>query len=502
MPSIAVISSPKDASFFPAGVKVVHAKDYLVASGSPDIRGLNVLNFCSSFGSRSKGYYVSMLAAARGHTSMPSIKTVLETNSPSLIQHISHELDDVIRRAPFPACGAKFSLHIYFGAASAPAFAALGTGIFRLFPAPFLRADFRRKKDGWRLCNLDILSPGKVPSGHRDLAAASVRKNISAPVRGLRRKPVSCFDLAILFNDKEEVPPSDPDAIDKFIRAARETGFNATVIGKDDFDRVPSFDALFIRETTNVNHHTFRFSQRAEADGLVVIDDPLSILRCTNKVYLAERLSCNGISAPRTAIIGRDNRDAAIRTLGYPLILKEPDGAFSQGVMKASNREDFYRKSDIFFEKSDLIIAQEFVPTAYDWRIGILGNEVIYACRYYMAAKHWQIVNWKGSGGVRVGKWDCVPLDKVPPVVLKTALRAAGVIGSGLYGVDLKLVGGKCLVIEVNDNPSLETGVEDLILGDALYRRIMRTMFERVLLKKEGMRAVRLWRKRLTVSGV
>lgn len=487
MPSIAVISSPKDADFFPSGVKLVSAKDYL--SGYTDRCGVRVWNFSGSYGFRSNGYYVSLLAAARGHTVFPSIQTIQQTKSPAFVHRISQELADEIHAAPFPSGVKRFSLDIYFGSTAEQPFAPLGREIFRLFPAPFLRAEFRRRKSAVELHSLRTLSPHDIPDAQREYASDCARRSMTRdPVRRIRK--LRSFDLAILFDEKEELPPSDTDAIAKFVDAAKRTGFNVEIIGKDDFEKVPSFDALFIRETTNVNHHTFRFSQRAEASGLVVIDDPLSILRCTNKVYLAERLSCHGIPAPRTVIIGRDNRDDAIRSLGYPLILKQPDGAFSQGVMKAHNREEFYRKSDLFFENSDLIIAQEFVPTSYDWRIGVLGGRVLYACRYYMAEKHWQIVNWKGEGGVRVGKWDCVPLPKVPPVVLRTALRASKVIGDGLYGVDLKLIGERCVVIEVNDNPSLETGVEDLLLGDELYASIMRTFYDRVRAKKEGVRPV------------
>ncbi len=56
---------------------------------------------------------------------------------------------------------------------------------------------------------------------------------------------------------------------------------------------------LFIRETTYVDHHSFRFSRRAEAEGLVVIDDPQSILRCTNKVFLAEAFARRGSAVRR-----------------------------------------------------------------------------------------------------------------------------------------------------------------------------------------------------------
>ena len=46
----------------------------------------------------------------------------------------------------------------------------------------------------------------------------------------------------------------------------------------------------------------------------------------------------------------------------------------------------------------------------------------------------------------------------------------ANLIGDGLYGVDLKQAGDKVVVIEVNDNPNIDCGVEDVYLGDDLYK--------------------------------
>jgi glutathione synthase/RimK-type ligase-like ATP-grasp enzyme len=68
------------------------------------------------------------------------------------------------------------------------------------------------------------------------------------------------------------------------------------LIEKEDYGRLAEFDALFIRETTGVNHHTYRFARRAEAEGLVVVDDPQSILKCTNKVYWRR---CSAVRSPR-----------------------------------------------------------------------------------------------------------------------------------------------------------------------------------------------------------
>jgi glutathione synthase/RimK-type ligase-like ATP-grasp enzyme len=75
---------------------------------------------------------------------------------------------------------------------------------------------------------------------------------------------------------------------------------------------------------------------------------------------------------------------------------------------------------------------------------------------------------------------EAVPVDDVPRTVLTTALRAANLMGDGLYGVDLKERGGRAYVMEVNDNPTLETGEEDAAVGDALYRRVMEVFLERL----------------------
>ena len=62
-------------------------------------------------------------------------------------------------------------------------------------------------------------------------------------------------------------------------------GLGVELIGKGDFDQLAEYDALWIRETTRIDHHTYRFAKRAEQEGMPVIDNTTSIVRCTNKVY-------------------------------------------------------------------------------------------------------------------------------------------------------------------------------------------------------------------------
>ena len=60
--------------------------------------------------------------------------------------------------------------------------------------------------------------------------------------------------------------------------------------------------------------------------------------------------------------------------------------------------------------------------------------------------------------------------------ILPRLLEKSNVIfqtGGSANGVDLKETADGILVIEVNDNPSIEHGVVDEVIGDALYDRII-----------------------------
>ena len=61
--------------------------------------------------------------------------------------------------------------------------------------------------------------------------------------------------------------------------------------------------------------------------------------------------------------------------------LKIPDGSFSRGVEKANSREELESIAKMLFEKTELILAQEFLYTEYDWRIGILNGRPFFACQ-------------------------------------------------------------------------------------------------------------------------
>jgi glutathione synthase/RimK-type ligase-like ATP-grasp enzyme len=97
-----------------------------------------------------------------------------------------------------------------------------------------------------------------------------------------------------------------------------------------------------------------------------------------------------------------------------------------------------------------------------------------------MASKHWQIIHRDSNGKIRTGKFETLPIEAAPERIIQTALKAANLIGDGLYGVDVKEINGEPFIIEINDNPNIDSGVEDVVLKDALYTRIMSVFLNRI----------------------
>ncbi|NGP75812.1 RimK family protein [Balneolaceae bacterium YR4-1] len=484
MKNIVVVNNPANWSLELPGVEVVSARSYLSDGLYSKMRRARVFNLCRSYKYQSNGYYVSLLAEARGHRPLPGIMAIEDIKSQTMVRFVSEELDKEIQKALKHIVSDDFTLSIYFGKNLAGRYDKLSRQLFMQFQAPLLRAQFVRLNDHWNLHAISPISANEIPQDHKPFVIEVARKYFEGRRLPGVKKDDTRFDLAILRSEKESFPPSDEKAIQKFIRAAENLDFYVEVIGKEDYGRLAEFDALFIRETTSVSHHTYRFARRAAAEGLVVMDDPESILKCTNKVYLAELLNRNGIAAPKTLIVSEDNSGRIEPEIGLPCILKQPDSSFSQGVVKAENRQQLKEMLVKLFNTSDLLIAQEFLPTDYDWRVGILNGEPLFVCKYYMARKHWQIYERSKDGKTYSGKAESLPVNEAPEAVLKTALHAANLIGNGLYGVDLKQVGGKVYVIEINDNPSIDSGFEDVILKDALYNKIMKEFLRRIEVKK------------------
>ncbi len=483
-----VVESLKDWTPYYPSEDVITFDDYL---GMPTSKGgrVRVINLCRSYKYLSKGYYCSLLAEARGHHVIPSVRTLNDIERRALFSMAFDLADPEVANAFKKIAREDLSQKTfvsYFGATGTREFDALAGLIFERFACPITEIQLEFK-NGWKLSGIKPSSPKSLDEGQQTRFAEALDAFSQKVWRKPKERKKYRYDMAILVNPAEEFPPSDSMALKKMVKVGKQLGIAVDLIEPKDYQRVPEYDMLFIRETTAIDHHTFKFSKKAEAEGLIVMDDSTSIMRCTNKVYLADLLNTHKVPTPKTLIISKGDSaqlNKAGEELGFPLVLKIPDGSFSRGVVKAESARDLEEKAAALFKQSALLLAQEFMFTDFDWRLGVLNSKPIYACKYYMARNHWQIYH-HGDGAIASGAWDTLPTYEVPKVVLNAAVKAANLIGKGLYGVDVKQAGDRAAVIEVNDNPSIESDVEDKYLGDELYRIIFEEFIHRVESKRK-----------------
>jgi glutathione synthase/RimK-type ligase-like ATP-grasp enzyme len=461
------------------GSAVAGARAYLTDPAYGSGEQLRVVNLCRADRYQGRGYYVSLLGEARGHRPFPDVKALEDFQADAGLARLADEIDASARTAIQHEETDRFELDAYFGRDPAARHDSLARQLTAVAKAPLLRARFRRDDDGWKLEKIAAIGVQDVPPQHRPVLREAATEFVTG---GRPTQDVATADVprvAILVDPTEADRPSNDAAIAKFVEAARKVGLIAEVIGPGDIERLPEFQGLFLRTTTNVSHYTYEFSRRAESLGLVVVDDPESVLKCTNKVFLHELMARHRIPTPRTLMVHEGNLQDVVAQLGLPCILKVPDGGFGVGVVKITDGNELERQAAPLLARSELLVGQEWLPTEFDWRVAVFDRRPLFACKYFMAPGHWQIVQHGESETVE-GDTVAVSIGEVPEAVIQAAVRAANLIGAGLYGVDLKQSRDRCYVIEINDNPNVDAGNEDAVLGDALYREIMGVFARRI----------------------
>ena len=487
--TLLVVDNLSDWNPYYPSDQVIPFETYLATEPGESEQRVRIINLCSSYSYLSDGYYCSLLAEARGHHVIPSVKVINDLGKQALYQLQIEDLSPTLARAvkSHPQTTEDISLLSYFGSTENPAFQELARLLFERFSCPVLQITLSFRQQ-WEINGLKPVSHRELDDAQQTVFAEALDKFSKKVWRKGRARKAARYDLAILINTEEKLPPSNRGALKKFIKIGRELGIEVELIAPQHYARLPEFDGLFIRETTGIDHHTYRFAKKAEAEGLVVIDDPTSMLRCANKVYLADLFRIHRVPSPKTWLLHKGNAahlDRVEREAGFPVVIKIPDGSFSRGIVKVSNRAELDQKVQELFQQSALLLAQEFLYTDYDWRIGVFNNRALYACRYYMVKNHWQIYRHHDNR-TDSGHFETLPTFEVPKAVLDAALKATLPIGNGLYGVDVKEKNGKGYVIEVNDNPNIDSGIEDKYLGDELYRLVMAEFLRRMENRSRG----------------
>jgi glutathione synthase/RimK-type ligase-like ATP-grasp enzyme len=289
---------------------------------------------------------------------------------------------------------------------------------------------------------------------------------------------IACFVEKYNFSDQREAL-----ALQTFQRTAEKMGHGFSFLFREDISQIPKYDAVFIRATTDPLYTAYIVSKTAWELGRKVVDDPESIQICGNKIHLYDLFKKHNIPSIPALFLNKEELHhkrllEVFETLGKPIVVKAPYTSFSKYVEKVACETSFRDVARRYFRKSDVLAIQSFMPTAFDWRVGILNRQVLYVCKYMIPKGRWKHgAKRRGKPTFVWGRTVALKVDNAPTGLKDVALKACEVIGNGLYGVDIKEANGNYVVVEVNDNPSIYAGYEDSRSKD-LYGKIIQYLVD------------------------
>ena len=228
-----VVSNVKNWPLNFPNVDVISAKKYITEPVFSRMSGVRVFNIAPLYRYQEIGYYVSLLAEARGHRPVPSITTIRDLHTPAMVRLANVELESLIQKKLRSIKSDRFTLSIYFGKNLAHHYDDLSKELFNRFHCPFLRAEFVRAKDrSWNLQNIRPIGMVDVPPGHYNFILKTAKSYFTAA--GYRRRSFQTYrySMAILHNPNSDHSPSDPRALNKFIKSGHKMGIEVDLIGR------------------------------------------------------------------------------------------------------------------------------------------------------------------------------------------------------------------------------------------------------------------------------
>jgi glutathione synthase/RimK-type ligase-like ATP-grasp enzyme len=460
---ILIADDLRDLATLGAPFRMMTTRDYVLQPKLLSGSRPKIINLARNYNYQTDGYYASLLAEARGHRVVPTVETMLDLYDRDLPEDTESALEELLNK-DIEDGQAPERVIVCFGEVQDERFKKFGRQLFDWYRAPVLVVTTAPNglPGKYKIKRIKLTAFTKLEDDELKFFVDSLLTYTGRVWKSPKARTIPKWSIAVLHDPNEALAPSNIESLKHWARLAEKDGVEIEPITKRDLDRLAEFDALMIRETTSITNHTYRFARRAWAEGMPVIDDPVSMMRCTNKIYLWERLTGAGLPSPETIIIqDRSNLEEVADKLGFPMVIKIPDGSFSRGVKKVHDMVELKTLVTELLEDTDLVIAQKFMPTEFDWRVGVLDKRPLFVCQYKMARGHWQIMNHKPDGRSIEGGHRTIAVAEAPQDVVDIGVRAANLIGDGFYGVDIKSGPEGPIVIEINDNPNLEHGVED-----------------------------------------
>ena len=211
-------------------------------------------------------------------------------------------------------------------------------------------------------------------------------------------------------------------------------------------------DAMLARSSSFTR--SLYLSQLAESAGVPTINSSRAQALCGDKALTSAFLLKKGILTPKVLLAFSPSAAMqAIRSIGYPCIIKPPVGSWGRMVCKINDQDAaeavISLKDHLGHYTDKVYYVQEYVDKPQrDIRVFVVGGEVVFSIYRKISPNSSSsfITNLNHGGTAEGFKLD----DELSELVAKTT----SALDAGIYGIDLiEYPDGHAAVLEVNHAP-------------------------------------------------
>lgn len=233
------------------------------------------------------------------------------------------------------------------------------------------------------------------------------------------------------------------------------------------------FDAVIPRIGASNTFYGTAVVRQFEMMGTFTPNRSQAISRSRDKLRCMQILAAKGIGLPVTGF-GHSPKDieGMLEVIGGPpVVVKILEGTQGIGVVLADSPAAARSVIEAFRGLDVNILVQEFIKEAEgaDIRAFVIGNRVVASMKRQGAPGEFRSNLHRGGTATKI---------KLTPKERSTAVRAAGILGLKVAGVDILRSRHGPVVLEVNSSPGLE-GIErttEVDVADAIIEYIERSV--------------------------
>ena len=219
-------------------------------------------------------------------------------------------------------------------------------------------------------------------------------------------------------------------------------------------EELTGFDAVIPRIGASVTFYGTAVLRQFEMMGVYPLNESVAVTRSRDKLRSLQLLARKGIGLPVTGFAHSpdDIQDMLNMVGGAPAVIKLLEGTQGIGVVLAETKKAAESVVEAFMGLKANILIQEFIKEAggADMRCLVVGGKVVAAMKRQ---------GREGEFRSNLHRGGSASIVRLTPEERSTAVRAAGIMGLNVCGVDILRSNHGPVVMEVNSSPGLE-GIE------------------------------------------